>query len=271
MITRRALLAALAARSAWPFAFSFKGYPQWPLDRAFAFTAQLGYSGVELFEPAKIDARQARRLSRQHKLPILTIMEDLRLTGDEAAHLRQLESTCKLSTQIGRPLIETVVGGKPEEWTQLREQFARRLKPWAALAEKYKVTVAIKAHIGSALHLPEDAAALCREAGSSRLRINYDYSHFQLQGLPLEGSLQSALPHIAMVHIKDWTGTRDKFRFALPGEGSINYPQYAALLRRLNYKGPIVVEVSTHVLQTPNYNPEAAARFVAEKVMPAFA
>ena len=270
VITRRAILAALAQRNNWPFAFSFKGFPNWPLEKAFALTAQLGYTGVELFEPAKINAKEARDLSKKYKLPILTIMEDLRLTGDEAVQLQQLEASLKLATQIGNPLIETVVGAKPEDWPAIRPQFLARLKPWAALAEKYGVTIAIKAHIGSALHLPEDAAALCQEIGSPRIKINYDYSHFQLQGLSLETTLNSALPHIAMIHIKDWTGTPEKFRFALPGEGSIDYTKYAALLRKLNYRGPIVVEVSTHVLQTPNYDPESAARFVAENVLSKF-
>ena len=270
VITRRALLSLLATRQEWPFGFSFKGYPNWPLTKAFALTAQLGYTGVELFEPANINAKEARDLSKKHRLPILSVMEDLRLTGDEAAHLIRLEASLKLATQIGKPIVETVVGAKPEDWPAIRPQFLARLKPWAALAEKYGVTIAIKAHIGSALHLPEDAAALCREIGSPRIKINYDYSHFQLQGLSLETTLQAALPHIAMIHIKDWTGTPEKFRFALPGEGSIDYTKYAALLGKLNYKGPIVVEVSTHVLQTPNYDPESAARFVAENVLSKF-
>jgi len=270
MITRRVLLAALAPRPRWPFAFSFKGYPNWPLERAFAFTAQLGYTGVELFEPAKVDAAEANRLAKKFKLPVLTIMEDLRLTGDADGQLRQLESSLQLARKIGKPLIETVVGGKPEEWAALRPQFLERLKGWARLADKYRVDVAIKAHIGSALHFPQDAAGLCKEVGSRYIRINYDYSHFQLQGLEFEESLRAALPYIAMVHIKDWTGTREKFRFALPGEGTIDYAAYAALLRRVNYRGPIVVEVSTHVLQKPDYNPESAARFVAEGVMTKF-
>jgi inosose dehydratase len=271
VITRRTLLAGLmAARPQWPFAFSFKGYPNWPLELAFAFTRQLGYTGVELFGPAKVAPKEARALAKKHQLPILTIMEDLRLTGDESKYLAQLEATCKLATQIGRPLIETVIGGKPEEWSQLRPQFLLRLKPWASLGEKYKVDIAIKAHIGSALHLPEDAAALCREVASPRIKINYDYSHFQLQKLDLENTLNASLPHIAMIHVKDSTGTPPNHRFLLPGQGSIDYTHYAALLKKLNYNGPIVVEVSTHVLQTPNYNPEAAARFVAENVLPHF-
>ena len=270
MLTRRALLAALAAKSTWPFAYSFKGFPNWTLEKAFALTAQLGYTGVEIFEPNKINPAEARQLSKKHNLPILTIMEDLRLTGPEADHAKQLESTCKLATQLGRPIIETVVGGRPEEWAAIRPQFVQRLKPWASLAEKYRVTVAIKAHIGSALHLPEDAAGLCKEIGSPQLKINYDYSHFQLQRLPLEGTLRTALPHIAMIHIKDSTGVPPNHRFLLPGQGAIDYAAYAALLRKLHYMGPIVVEVSTHVLQAPEFNPESAARFVADRVFPKF-
>jgi sugar phosphate isomerase/epimerase len=270
VITRRVLLSLLAAREQWPFGFSFKGFPNWPLPKAFALTARLGYTGVELFEPAKLDAREVRQLSKNHKLPVLSIMEDLRLTGDESENLSRLERSLKLAAEIGKPIVETVVGAKPADWPALRPQFLDRLKAWSRLAEKYKVIVAIKAHIGSALHLPEHAVGLCQEINSAYLHINYDYSHFQLQGLRLEDTLNTARPHIAMIHIKDWTGTPEKYRFALPGEGSIDYTHYASLLRGLKYTGPIVVEVSTHVLQQPGYNPESAARFVAENVLPKF-
>ena len=271
-MTRRTLLAAaLAAHPPRrPFAFGCKGYPNWPLDKAFAFSSQLGYSGLELLAPVKITPAEIRALAQKHRLPGLSIMEDLRLTGDPAPHLARLETTLKLASHIGRPIVETVVGGTPPEWEKLKPQFEDRLRAWARLAEKYKVPVAIKAHIGSALHLPEDAALLCRQIASPYLKINYDYSHFQLQKLDLETTLRAALPHIGMIHIKDSTGTPPSHRFLLPGEGSIDYTAYAALLDRLQYRGPIVVEVSAHVLAKPNYDPEAAARQVAANVLPKF-
>lgn len=270
-MTRRTLLAALAAaKSPRPFAFGCKGYPNWPLPQAFALSAQLGYTGLELLAPVKNDPAEIRALVKKHRLPVVAIMEDLRLTGDPAPHLARLESTLRLAAKIGHPVVETVVGGQPPEWEKLQSQFADRLAHWARLAEKYKVPVAIKAHIGSALHLPEDAALLCRQIASRYLKINYDYSHFQLQNLALEPTLRAALPHIAMIHIKDSTGAPPAHRFLLPGEGSIDYTVYAALLNQLEYRGPIVVEVSAHVLAKPNYNPEAAARQVATTVLPKF-
>ena len=271
-MTRRTLLAtALAANNPKrPFAFSAKGYPNWPIAKAFEFSAQLGYTGIELLAPIKFDPAEIRALAKKHRLPVVAIMEDLRLTGDPAQHLARLETTLKLAAKIGHPVVETVVGGLPPEWEKLKPQFAERLAPWARLAEKYKVPVAIKAHIGSALHLPEDAALLCRQIASPYLKINYDYSHFQLQKLDLETTLRAALPHIAMIHIKDSTGAPPTHRFLLPGEGTIDYTAYAALLNRLNYRGPIVVEVSAHVLAKPNYDPESAARQVAATVLPKF-
>lgn len=289
-MTRRNLLLSTAALAAKPkpygLAYSFKGFPHWPLEKSFALCAELGYNGVELFvgfkqdhEPGKLDVPSLRQLIQRFKLPVVTLMEDLRLTGDDQPiHLQHLEATLQLARAIDPrhpPLIETVVGGRPEEWEKLKPLFVERLKAWARLADKYKVVVAIKPHIGSALHLPEQGAELCRQVSSRHLKLNYDFSHFQLQGLDLEQSIRAEQPHIAMVHIKDSiitdaTTRPPKFRFALPGEGNIDYAKYVTTLQKLNYRGPVVVEVSTQVNQRPNFNPESAARYVATKVLPTF-
>ena len=270
-MTRRVLLAGLIPHSKTaPFAYSFKGFPGWTLEKSFAFAKQLGYTGVELFEPRKALAIEVREMIGKHKLPVVSLMEDLRLTGDEKLSLDQLEQSLRLAKEIGRPMVETIVGGKPPEWPQLKEQFEKRLKKWTDRAEKHKVVVAVKAHIGSALHTPKDAAELCKKMKSKYCRLNFDYSHFQLQGMQLAESLDAALPFAAMVHIKDSVGDAAKYRFVLPGAGSIDYTAYVRELAARKYSGPVVVEVSTHVLQEKTFDAEAAARFVAERVMEKF-
>lgn len=267
-MTRRNLLAGLVPWAKHPvFAYSFKGFPNWPLERSFALAKQLGYTGVELFEPRKALAIEVREMIAKHKLPVASLMEDLRLTGDEQLSLSQLDQSLRLAKEIGRPIVETIVGGKPPEWPQLKAKFEQRLEKWTERAEKHKVVVAIKAHIGSALHTPKDAAELCHKMKSKYCKLNFDYSHFQLQGMELAGCLDAALPSAAMVHIKDSIGDGAKYRFVLPGAGSIDYASYARELAARKYTGPVVVEVSTHVLQEKTFEPEAAARFVAEKVM----
>ena len=77
MLTRRALLAALAAKSTWPFAYSCKGFPNWPLEKAFALWKashedDTNAEGTYLLAVAyrdglgtETDAVEARRLMKQ--------------------------------------------------------------------------------------------------------------------------------------------------------------------------------------------------------------
>jgi inosose dehydratase len=72
------------------------------------------------------------------------------------------------------------------------------------------------------------------------------------------------------VHVKDVKGMLPKFEFLLPGTGDINYGEYARLVRKANYQGAVVVEVSAQVFNKPGYDPTAAAKLCYEKLAPAF-
>jgi sugar phosphate isomerase/epimerase len=63
--------------------------------------------------------------------------------------------------------------------------------------------IAIKAHIGGAMDTPEKAEWLRARVGSERIKFNYDYSHFGLQGIPLEPSVRLMMPNTVFVHVKD--------------------------------------------------------------------
>ena len=62
------------------------------------------------------------------------------------------------------------------------------------------------------------------------------------------------------IHVKDTAGDARKAQFLLPGEGRTDYAYYSALLRKANWSGPVVVEVSAMVFNKPGYNPVAAAK-----------
>jgi inosose dehydratase len=201
-------------------------------------------------------------------------MENVSPLGEASARatvLERLKRACELSRDLNPdspPPIETVLGGKPAEWEAVRDQMVTRLADWAKVAEAAKVPILLKPHVGGALHTPQGAVWLMEQLKSDWLKLAYDYSHFELQKIPLAESLDAMLPHSRFIHIKDTSGTAEKFQFLLPGDGQTDYGAYFKRLSNSEYMGPIVVEVSGQLHTRPDYDPVAAAKHSYAKIAP---
>lgn len=137
---------------------------------------------------------------------------------------------------------------------------AERLRAWGEVAAAHKTIIAVKPHVGGALHTPEGALWLLRAVNHPWIKLTYDFSHYELRGYELAATLKDLAPHAAFIHVKDSEGTAEKFKFLLPGEGRIDYANYAARLKETPYRGPVVVEVSGLIFNQKGYDPVAAAR-----------
>jgi inosose dehydratase len=222
----------------------------------------------------KVFSKQQRQelredLSRK-RLSISALMLGLSLNADDDIHRKNLE-TLKEGIQMGhdilggtQPLIETILGGKPAQWEAIRNTMASRLGDWASTAHAEGAVLAIKGHVAHAVNHPERLLWLLEQVNSPAVQVAYDFSHFQLQGLQLEDTLKSLLTHTRFIHIKDAQGDASQFRFLLPGEGATDYPAYFQLLASLDYRGPVVVEISSLIFNQPGYDAEATVRKCAK-------
>ncbi|HEV7403752.1 MAG TPA: sugar phosphate isomerase/epimerase [Chthoniobacteraceae bacterium] len=272
-------LCATKTRAAEPeleLGFSLYGMKSLSLADALRTCAEIGYKNVELplnpGFPTELAAltddkrRELRDLLAKNHLRVSALMLNLSLAATDAQHadnVARIVAAGKLAHELDAekpPLIETVLGGKPAEWEALKEKMAERLRGWAQAAEEAKTTVALKAHVGSAVNSPERLLWLLEQVKSPAIVVGYDYSHFELAGLKLDETLRSLLPQTRFIHVKDTTGDSAKFQFLLPGQGRTDYGAYFALLREHGYRGPIVVEVSAQVFNKPGYDPVQAAR-----------
>ena len=301
-ITRRCFLTLTAAAGglacagelAWAapspkigFGFSLYGMKSLKVSQALKICADIGYSGVELAclkdwpcDPAAL--KRADRDSLRSELNDLALdlpglMENLTLFVPDEQHrtnLERLKSVCQLGHDLSPdapPVIETVLGGKPTEWPDVRDRMVEKLRDWEKIAAAQKTVVAIKAHAFGALHTPQDALWLVKQIGSPWIRLVFDYSHFQRQQLILKESLAAMLHETVFVHIKDNLTTEGKTEFALPGDaGDIDYVEYLKQLRDGGYRGAVVVEVSAQVSGKPGYDPIAAAKRCYRNIQPAF-
>jgi inosose dehydratase len=271
------LRAAEKKNGTFGLGFSLYGMKSLPLVKALEACADIGYDNVEFSlmsgfptEPALLSSADRIRLREQLralKLRVSALMDNLSLLADEATrpkHLERIKAAGQLAHDLAgdaAPPLETVLGGKPAEWDQVKDRMAEQLRGWAAAAAEAKIVIAIKGHINSAAQTPDRVLWLMRQADSPWIKVTYDFSHFQLQGLPLDATLTEMLPHTRFIHVKDGTPKPDgKFDFLLPGEGNTDYASYFKKLRELGYHGDVVVEVSAMIFNKPGYDPIDAAR-----------
>lgn len=277
MITRRALMLAaaplLAARnSAVRLSIGTYGMQTLAVDRAIEEIRKIGYDGAELClmpgwpsEPAKLDAAARGRL-RGTKFPIASMIENFNLLVSDEAHratLDRIRAAATLAHDLSAKspaMLQTVLGGKPTEWEQVKGRMVQRLAEWARVAAENDLLLTVKSHVGSASDTPEKLIWLLDQVSNPALKGIYDYSHFQLMDIDLERSLDLLLPRSAFITVKDQERVKGAPHFLLPGEGTIDYKRYAAKLKAMLYKGWMLVEVSRQLQTVAGYDPIGAAR-----------
>ena len=264
-------------KASFGLGFTLYGMKSLPLDEALKTCAEIGYDGVELClldgyptataQFGAVDRTKLRESLASLKLRTSGLMENFSLLADDAKHAQNLEriqAAGQLAHDLAPdalPPLETVLGGKPAEWDQVKDRMAERLKTWAKAAEEAKSIIAIKAHVMSAVQTPERLLWLWHAVDHPSIQLTYDYSHFQVQGFALDETMAAILPHTRFIHVKDASGTTEtKVAFLLPGEGTIDYGAYFKKLQEFGYRGDVVVEVSAMLFNQPGYDPKEAAR-----------
>ncbi len=292
MLTRRSVLAmaagaSLSAKAApLQFGFSLYGMKSLPVRVALDLCARIGYRAVEFAlmpgwdtEPKKLtkaDRSVLRQKLKDTKLELPALMENLKLQGTEAEqrmNLERLKAAAGVAHEVspGKPaVIETILGGRPDEWEQKKQAMADELATWATTLAPLQTIVAIKPHVSGAMDLPEKAFWLVNKVASPWVKLVYDYSHYELHGLDLRETMQKLIGQTVFVHVKDSEGKADQFHFLLPGDGRVDYRAYVRALNEFGYRGAVIVEVSSQISRPPGYDPIYAAKHCYEKLAPAF-
>lgn len=278
--------AAEPAPAAIRLGFSLYGMRSLSLETALAACARIGYDAIELAalpgwpgDPALLKPEQRLRLRdqlRQHKLALAAVMENTPLDGEEKAHQAQLDRL-KAAAELGHelapeapPVLETILGGKVDQWDRLKAQVVRRCSDWARLAERTRTVIAVKPHRFQALNTPEQARWLMEQVDSRWLRLVFDCSHFEHRDLPLGDTLKALLPYTAFIHVKDTRKEQEKVQFVLPGEGTIDHAALFKQADALGYRGCVCVEVSGQIHGQKGYDPLVAAQRCYDKLATAF-
>jgi len=268
--------------------YSTWGMPKVPVDEALAHLAGLGFDGVELTvipgyttELSKLDAverSRIRQLLQKHHLILPAIAAHSSLLSNDkethAANMARLKGAVDLAVEWAQgdiiPAIDTTPGGRPEEWDAVRDLLVERTRELVEYAQARNVTIAMEPHVGAVIDTPEKVLQLLELVDSPYLKVNFDISHFNIQGLAIEETVAALAPHTVHTHVKDERGLVPDFEFLIPGEGNFDYVTYLKAMQAHGYDGFITVEVSVMVQRRPDYDPFAAATLSYETLSRAF-
>lgn len=224
----------------------FGGYP---LEIAFRYLAMAGYDGVELSaidgmsEHLVLDrwrelVPEIKRLSATYGLELLAIEQP---SHDPA----KMEKAMQAAVELGIPIINCGPGGKSGDEASFRQSM-EELAALAQMAERYGVTLCVKAHVGQAVYNTPTTLRMMEAISSPALGVDMDPSHIYRAGENPVEAIAAVISRVKHVHIRDCKGRQQgpgKPEDQTNGRGDIDLVGYIRVLYEHGYTGPLDLEI----------------------------
>lgn len=219
------------------------------LATAFEQLAMAGYDGIEISaidgmsEHLVLDrwreiAPQIKQLARDCHLELLGMEQP---SQDPA----KMELAFQAAVEAGIPIINCGPGGKTGDEASL-QQSIDSIGKLAQMAEKYGVTLCVKAHVGAAIYNTPTTLKLMEAVTSPAFGIDMDPSHIYRAGENPVDAIQAVISRVKHVHIRDCKGRQQgpgKPEDQANGRGDIDLVGYIRVLHEAGYVGPLDLEV----------------------------
>jgi sugar phosphate isomerase/epimerase/acetyl esterase/lipase len=178
---------------------------------------------------------------------VVECIEAMATLKEEAAKLEDRELAAKVAPNIVLLAFfgKGDINGKPD----LIERVIAKLKRVAPAAEKHGITLAIESLLNES-----DLRHIMKQVGSPAVKVYYDTGNSARMGYDIYEEIESlGVENIAEIHLKE--------NKALLGKGPIDFSRVRSLLKKMNYKGWLIIEGS---------NPKGMDRLKATKINAAY-
>lgn len=219
------------------------------METAFKYIALAGYDGIEI---SAIDgmsqhlvldrwqeiAPEVKRLAQTYNLALLAMEQPSRDLG-------KMEKAMQAAAEIGIPIVNCGPGGKTDDPSTLQSTLDE-LGALATMAEKYGVTLCVKAHVGAAVYNTPTTLKVMEAISSPNFGIDMDPSHiYRANENPVE-AIAAVISRVKHVHIRDCKGRQQgpgKPEMQANGRGDIDLVGYIRVLHENGYTGPLNLEI----------------------------
>jgi sugar phosphate isomerase/epimerase len=256
------------------------GMPHVPIEESIPKLAAIGYQGVELtvvpgwstaLETLDVGRRKlVRRLLDDYGVALTAVAGHSDILRGEpeqiARNMQRLKDCIDLAAELATAkepgIMVSLVGGRPEDWETDRNVLVERVRELALYGGERGVIYATELHTGTAMDVPDKLVWLLGQiTDAPYLSCNFDVSHTETMGIPLEVAVPIMGSRAVHTHVKDQRGLWPNHEFLTPGEGPCDYVKYLRLMNQAGYKGFINVEVSVMRQRKPDYEPFVHAAF----------
>jgi sugar phosphate isomerase/epimerase len=256
------------------------GMPKVEITESIPRLAAIGYQGVELtvvpgwstaLETLTPERRKLiRSLLNDHGVALTAVAGHSDIVRGEpeaiARSMQRLKDSIDLAAELATPkepgIMVSLVGGRPEDWEAQKNVLVERVRELALYAGERGVIYATELHTGTLMDVPDKLIwVLDQITDAPYLSCNYDVSHTETMGIPLEVAVPVMGSRCVHTHVKDQRGLWPNHEFLTPGEGPCDYVKYMRLMDQAGYKGFIMVEVSVMRQRKPDYEPFVHAAF----------
>ncbi len=219
------------------------------METAFKHLAMAGYDGVEVSAIEGMSehlvlgrwqaiAPEIKRLSETYGLDLLAMEQPYQ---DPA----KMETAFQAAVELGIPIVNCGPGGKSDD-EEAWQKMVNSLGNLAHLAEKYGVTLCVKAHVGASIYNTPTTLRAMQEITSPAFGIDMDPSHIHRSGENPVEAIKAVISRVRHVHIRDCKGRQHgpgKPENQANGRGDINLVGYIQALHEHSYTGPLDLEI----------------------------
>ncbi|MCC7354050.1 MAG: sugar phosphate isomerase/epimerase [Anaerolineae bacterium] len=241
----------------------FGGYD---METAFKQIALAGYDGIEvsaidgMSEHLVLDhwreiTPQIKRLAQVYSLELLAMEQP---SQDPA----KMEQAFQSAVETGIPIINCGPGGKSGDEASL-QQTIDSLGRLSVIAERYGVTLCVKAHVGASVYNTPTTLRLMEAITSPAFGIDMDPSHIYRAGENPVEAIAAVVSRVRHVHIRDCKGRQQgpgKPEDQANGRGNIDLVGYIRVLHEHGYTGPLDLEI----IGAKTYSPVQCSMIAAE-------
>jgi len=240
---------------------STNAYPHSNLERALSGISKAGFKYVEIAAipgytqhliPEKMSKRDYEKLNEiltRYGLKTISVSGHiiLALAGDDLLQpnaskaIELTKNRIDLAAKLGAEVLNTVAGdpkNKEEE-----ERFYENIRLIGDYAKSRAVIVALESH-GGMTSTGKKCLPVIKKINHDHVKINYDTANVRFyEGVNPEEDLDTIIPYVGHIHLKDHKGSKGDYNFPTIGDGDINWNKIFEIIDKHNFKGPFTAEI----------------------------